>query len=121
MIATRARIEPSKFVFSKETSNRRTVSTKYVHGWSGISCHPNMPKSSYHSLSPHRVAAIHAASGKWSGCSHMYASFHNGSKYSRGLVSASKRRHAAISADMAITHTGDKMKLGTTTIGNFPH
>src|SRR5947209_5691453 len=80
-----------------------------------------MPKSSYHSLSPQRVAAVHAASGKWSGCSHMYASFHNGSKFSRGLLSASNRRHAAISADTATTHSGDKIKLGTTTTAKFLH
>src|SRR5207245_3253158 len=58
---------------------------------------------------------------KWSGCSHMYASFHSGSKCSRGWVSPSTRRHTAIPADTAITHSGDKKKLGTTTSARLLH
>src|SRR5258706_3897290 len=80
-----------------------------------------MPISSCHSLSPQSVRAVHAASGKWSGCSHLYASFHSGSKCSRGWVSPSRRRHAAISAETASTHSGDKMKPGTTTRARLLH
>src|SRR6266536_5251993 len=121
MTATRARTVPSKFSFCKGASRRMIVSTKYVQVGSGTSCHPKMPISSGHSRSPHTVTDVHAASGKWRGCSHMYASFHSGSNCSRGWVSAWARRHTAMSADTATTHSGDKMKLGTTMSARLLH